>query len=69
MKISEIKKIMLEGGTLTNRGTGWYLSSKREAYRTQECFPIPDDIIDKMERNSIIKIDVPYVSAVATLIR
>jgi len=58
----------LRGGyTLANRGTGWWLAEPYEAYTSQKIEKIPDEIVDKMMRDGVIKIELRYPTAKAIL--
>ncbi len=53
--------------TLVNRGTGWYLAPKYIPYRSQSSELISDEIVERMEKEGIVKVEIPYNSARAVL--
>lgn len=67
-EFERISARLREGRTLTNRGTGWYLAPPYVAYQKQESELISDDIVERMEADGVISIEVPYLSAIATLV-
>jgi len=68
MSKDEILKKLKEGWNLTNRGLGWYLAAPRVPHSRSESFALEDSIVDELIEQKFIKVDVPYVSAVATLV-
>lgn len=69
--MSDIDRIVMslkEGWTLTNRGTGWWLEEPHIPYKRGKSELISDIVVEELERNKIVRIDVPYISAKATLI-
>ena len=68
LRKSEIIKKIEGGWILTNRGTGWFLQAKYIAYKRQKSIKISEEVVDDMEKDGILKINIPYTSAQATLI-
>jgi hypothetical protein len=57
-----------EGWDLANRGTGWWLSAPRIAYRTTETIRVEDELVDDMEAKGVIKTELPYNTVFAMLV-
>lgn len=53
--------------TLSNRGTGWWLTAPRIAYQRAESISVPDEIVCVLEKENKIIIEIPYTSAHAKL--
>lgn len=66
--VDAVVSFLRAGWTLENRGTGWWLAAPRKPYRRTESTLIPDDLIESMERDGLIKIEIPYTTAKASLV-
>jgi hypothetical protein len=64
---NEIVEKMREGWTLTNRGTGYWLSEPRKSYEKTENIQIAPEIVSAMESESLIKLNTPCNSTIAEL--
>lgn len=65
--IDDVVSCLSAGWTLENRGTGWWLAAPRKPYQRTESALIPDDIVESMEHDGLIKIEIPYTAAKAIL--
>ncbi|MDV0844966.1 hypothetical protein [Klebsiella quasipneumoniae] len=64
----EIIEHLREGWTLTNRGTGWYLTAPKVPYRKSKQYQIPERVVSAMEKDGIIKTVMPYLTIRAELL-
>ena len=67
MTKKEIIAKMRDGGTLANRGTGYWLTEPREKYRPIESIEIDEKLVKEMELEGLIKLTIPYNSIIAEL--
>ncbi|MNR15918.1 hypothetical protein D3C85_1324790 [compost metagenome] len=68
MQEQEIIKRLRDGWELSSRGMGWYLSSPGVPYTKRESYPIPDEVVRRMEQAGSIKTSMPYNSIHAALV-
>jgi hypothetical protein len=68
MEKSDIVQRLKQGWDLTNRGTGWWLSEPRIAYKKTAAIPIPEAIVNEMKKEGIIEFKMPYNSINALLV-
>ena len=59
---------MKDGWDLANRGTGWWLSAPRIAYRATEKCQIEDSFVDELCNAGILKTELPYTTMFARLV-
>lgn len=64
----EVIQRLHEEWTLTNRGTGWFLTAPKVPYRRSEQHQIPDEVVSEMEKAGIIKTVMAYLSIKAELV-
>lgn len=57
-----------EGWDLADRGTGWWLSAPRIAYKRTETVKIDDSLVDSLIKQSLIKTELPYTTLWARLV-
>jgi hypothetical protein len=50
MQKSDIVQRLKQGWNLTNRGTGWWLSEPRIAYKQTAVILIPEVIVNQMKK-------------------
>ncbi len=55
------------GWSLTNRGSGWWLSSPHVPYKKTDKKQIRDSDVDALEKEGKIVIELPYNTAKARL--
>ncbi len=65
--IDRVVGCLKNGYTLVNRGTGWFLSPKYVAYLRQSSEAIEEMVVEEMQRLALITVDVPYLTAKASL--
>jgi hypothetical protein len=68
MEKADIVQRLKQGWDLTNRGTGWWLSEPRIAYRQTATIPIPEAIVNEMKKEGIVEFKMPYNSINALLV-
>ena len=68
MNKSELIAKLREGYELANRGTGWWLSTKKVAYRGQDSVKVDDDLMRELESEGIFKIVMLTTSMRAELV-
>jgi len=68
MEKSDIVQRLKQGWDLTNRGTGWWLSEPRIAYKRTAVIPIPEAIVNQMKKEGIVELKMPYNSINALLV-
>jgi hypothetical protein len=68
MEKDEIISRLKEGWDLANRGRGWWLSAPRVDYKATETIKVNDQAIEELEREGLIKTDLPYNTLFARLV-
>lgn len=63
-----ITEKLQHGWTLRDHGAGWYLSAPRKGYQPAESYPVDRTLVASMEKAGELSVDIPYTSAVATLV-
>ena len=56
------------GWDLANRGTGWWLSAPRVAYKRTESYEIEESTVEAMKAEGILEFDLPYTTMWARLV-
>ena len=64
---TDLLSVLSRGGTLENRGTGWWLAEKRIAYKHTEATLVPDALVEELKRSGVIRVEIPYTCARAIL--
>ncbi len=67
MAPDEIIAKLGEGYELANRGTGWWLSAPRKAYKKAESVQIEDASVNALVENGVIRTELPYTTIFARL--
>ena len=57
------------GWDLANRGTGWWLSAPRVAYKRTESYKIEEPTIEAMKAEGILEFDLPHTTLWARLVK
>lgn len=58
---------MQNGWELANRGTGWWISEPRRAYKRCESERVDDLVVDALIKRGIIVTELPYATLWARL--
>lgn len=56
------------GSELTNRGMGWWVTRPRKGYEARHSERVDDALVEELQKEGVIKVEVPYASSKATLI-
>lgn len=64
---SLILQRLAKGWDLANRGTGWFLSEPRIAYRRTLSVKAPDSLVRNMVRRGVVIEDLPHNTLFARL--
>lgn len=67
LKDAHIITCLKQGYSLSNRGTGWWLSEPKKPYQKQGLEQVADNVIDRLSNAGLVRIDMPYNTAVAAL--
>ena len=68
MEKTEIIDRLRHGWELANRGAGWWISAPRIAYRTTETIKVDDALVEQMEKEGLVKTELPYNTIWARLV-